>query len=67
MWLIQRGSPESKKPGKSGEGSDEDQLLGEHAKPNSPSWARAGGWRTWVYSNSLILLMTTRYADDPDG
>ena len=57
VWLIQRGSPESKEPGKAGEGSDEDQLLGEHAKPDSPSWAKAGGVRTWVYSNSLLLLM----------
>src|SRR4051812_20966997 len=72
VWLIQRGSPESKKPGKAGECSDEDQLLGEHAKPNSPSWARAGGWRMWVYSNSLILLMTsiffgTWFADSACG
>jgi hypothetical protein len=72
VWLIQRGSPESKKPGKAGEGSDEDQLLGEHAKPNSPGWARAGGLRTWVYSNSLILLMTaiffgTWFADSACG
>jgi hypothetical protein len=57
VYLIQRGSPESKKPGEAGPGSDEEQLVGEHAKPQSPSWARAGGVRTWVYSNSLILLM----------
>jgi hypothetical protein len=72
VWLIQRGSPESKKPGKAGGESDEEQLVGEHAKPNSPSWARAGGWRTWVYSNSLILLMTaiffgTWFADSACG
>jgi hypothetical protein len=59
VWLIQRGSPESKKPGEAGAGTDEDQLLGEHARPDSPSWATAGGVRTWIYSNSLILLMTS--------
>ncbi len=59
VYLIQRGSPESKEPGSAGKESDKDQLVGEHAKPNSPRWARTGGWRTWVYSNSLILLMTS--------
>ncbi len=29
VWLIQRGSPESKKPGDEGVGSDKDQLVGE--------------------------------------
>jgi hypothetical protein len=59
VYLIQRGSPESKQPDQAGRESDEDQLVGGHAKPDSPGWARAGGWRTWVYSNSLILLMTS--------
>ena len=57
IWLIQRGSPESKEPGDAGVGSDEDQLVGEHARPDSPRWARVGGWRQWVYSNSLLLVM----------
>ena len=59
IWLIQRGSPESKEPGDAGKGSDEDQLVGPHALPDSPRWARAGGWRQWVYSNSLLLVMGT--------
>jgi hypothetical protein len=57
VWLVQRGSPESKEPEKAGGESDEEQLLGEHAKPDSPKWARVGGPRTWVYSNSLLLVM----------
>jgi len=57
IWLVQRGSPESKKPGDEGAGSDEDQLVGAHARPDSPRWARAGGWRLWVYSNSLLIVM----------
>ena len=58
VWFVQRGSPESKELGKQGGESDEEQLVGEHAKPGSPRWARLGDWRTAVYSNSLVLLMT---------
>jgi hypothetical protein len=57
VWLLQRGSNESKEMDKAGGESDEDQLLGEHAKPNSPSWAKLGGWRTAVFSNSLVIVM----------
>jgi hypothetical protein len=57
VWFIQKGSPESKQPGEEGGESDEQQLVGEHAKPSSPKWARVGGWRTVVYSNSLVLVM----------
>lgn len=59
IWLVQRGSPESKKPGDEGPGSDEEQLVGEHARPDSPAWARAGGIRQTVYSNSLLIVMGT--------
>ncbi|SBS72084.1 DUF6766 family protein [uncultured Microbacterium sp.] len=59
IWLIQRGSPESKKPGDEGLGSDEDQMVGEHARPDSPSWARVRGIRLWIYSNSLLIVMGT--------
>jgi len=57
IWLVQAGSPESKKPGDEGIGTDEEQLVGEHATPRSPRWARVGGWRTALYSNSLLLVM----------
>jgi hypothetical protein len=57
VWFVQRGSPESKELGKEGGESDEDQMIGEHAKPDSPRWARVGGWRMWAYSNSLVLVM----------
>lgn len=59
IWLVQRGSPESKKPGDEGVGSDEIQLVGRFAKPDSPKWAKAGGWRLKLYSNSLLLVMGT--------
>ena len=57
IWLVQAGSPESKKPGDEGVGSDKSQLVGRHARPDSPKWARVGGWRTVLYSNSLLIVM----------
>ncbi|ONI80525.1 hypothetical protein ALI22I_45365 [Saccharothrix sp. ALI-22-I] len=57
VWLMQRGSPESKPAGRLGAESDEDQLLGPQVKEQSPPWAKAGGWRTALYSNSLGLVM----------
>ena len=57
VWLLQRGSPESKELDKVGRESDEDQKVGEHADPDSPAWARSGGWRTRIYSSSLAIVM----------
>lgn len=57
VWLVQRGSPESKELGKEGGESDEEQKLGQHSSAKSPLWARAGGLRLKLYSNSLVLLM----------
>src|SRR3954452_19247057 len=45
VWLLQRGSSESKELAKAGRESDEDQKVGSHAEPRSPGWAKAGGWR----------------------
>ena len=59
VWLIQRGSPESKEPGKAGVESDEQQRVGRYATERSPAWARVGGWRRTLYSNSLLLVMGT--------
>jgi hypothetical protein len=59
VWFVQRGSPESKELDKAGGESDEEQLVGAHAKPNSPLWARAGGVKTRLYSNSLLIVMVT--------
>jgi hypothetical protein len=57
VWLVQRGSPESKTPDDIGRESDEDQRVGAFTRPDSPRWARAGGWRLAVYSRSLGLVM----------
>src|SRR3954449_583319 len=59
VWFVQRGSPESKKLGEEGAESDEDQLVGPHARPDSPAWAKPGGLRTRLYSNSLLIVMAT--------
>ncbi|MEV0074472.1 MULTISPECIES: DUF6766 family protein [unclassified Amycolatopsis] len=59
VWLVQRGSPESKASHKIGPESDRDQLLGAHVRAGSPRWAKAGGWRTTVFSRSLGLVMGT--------
>jgi hypothetical protein len=57
VWLIQRGSAESKEPGEEGVESDEEQQIGRYAPEDSPEWARVGGWRTTLFSRSLGLLM----------
>lgn len=57
VWLVQRGSPESKKPGDEGVESDEDQMVGPHTPDDGPRWARVTGWRRTVYENSLALVM----------
>jgi uncharacterized protein DUF6766 len=59
VWLLQRGSPESKPLDRAGLESDEDQKVGAHADAQSPRWARAGGLRTALYGNSLLVVMTT--------
>ena len=57
VWLIQRGSAESKAPGEEGGQSDEKQQVGKHARSDSPLWARVGGVRQKFYENSLFLVM----------
>ena len=57
IWLIQRGSPESKVPGLEGRETDERQRLGRHTTADSPRLARVGGLRTKLYSRSLGLVM----------
>jgi hypothetical protein len=57
VWLVQKGSPESKELDQAGTESDADQKVGRHADEASPRWARVGDLRTTVYSNSLIIVM----------
>jgi hypothetical protein len=57
VWLVQRGSPESKEPDEAGTESDEEQKVGAHADDESPRWARTGGIRTALFSSSLSIVM----------
>jgi Domain of unknown function (DUF6766) len=59
VWLLQKGSPESKELDNAGEESHEDQMVGEHAQPDSPAWAKARGLRQAIYARSLGLVMGT--------
>jgi hypothetical protein len=57
VWLIQRGSPESKRSGEEGKESDRRQQIGGWSGPEAPQWAQVRGIRNWVYSNSLLIVM----------
>jgi hypothetical protein len=59
VWLLQRGSPESKELDKAGTESDLEQKLGRFSDDASPAAARRGGWTTKLYSTSLGLVMGT--------
>ena len=57
IWLVQKGSPESKELDKAGLESDKEQLVGEYSNAESPAWAKVRGWRLTVFSNSLAATM----------
>lgn len=60
VWLLQKGAPDSSPlvaGDQAGLESDEQQKLGPYTDPDSPVWARSGGWRTGIYSWSLTLMM----------
>ena len=57
IWLVQKGSNESKKIEAAGVESDQRQRIGGYAPDDAPRWAKARGWRTAVYQNSLLLVM----------
>ena len=56
-WLLQKGSPESTDLDKAGLESDRDQLVGPHARADSPAWAGTGGVRQLFFSHSLGVVM----------
>ena len=58
IWLLQKGSPESKPLDRAGRESERDQKLGRYATGSSPRLARLeGGALRWIYENSLLLVM----------
>ena len=58
VWLVQRGSPESKAVGQGRAASPTRSRRSASTPRGLAEWARVGGWRTRVYSHSLGLLMT---------
>jgi hypothetical protein len=58
VYLVQRGSNESKEPERIGRESHEQQRLLEHAEARSPAWAKVDGLRRRIYSHSLMIVMT---------
>jgi hypothetical protein len=61
IWLVQKGSNESKRLDDAGLETDEQQRVGRHAARTSPSWARVKNWRYKLYSNSLLIVMTVLF------
>ena len=59
IWLIQKGSNESKQPDEAGLESDQKQKVGGYADDRSPRWAKVNGIRRKLYENSFLLVMTT--------
>jgi hypothetical protein len=57
VWLVQKGSTESKRLDSIGTESDKEQKVGQYALESSPKWAKAKGLRLWLLSNSLLLVM----------
>jgi hypothetical protein len=57
VWLLQKGSPESKSLDQAGLESDEEQKVGEYTQDDSPQWAKVGGVRQKIFSMSLGLVM----------
>jgi hypothetical protein len=59
IWLVQKGSNESKRLEDAGGETDEQQRIGSYAAERAPGWAKPNDWRTRIYENSLLVVMTT--------
>ncbi len=60
VWLVQKGSNESKPLEDAGIESDRKQQVGRHAPDDAPRPAkRRRSWRRFWYENSLVLAMST--------
>ena len=58
VWLVQKGSNESKQLGEAGLESKQRQRLDGFAPENAPRWAKMRGLRRRLYENSLVLAMS---------
>jgi hypothetical protein len=59
IWLVQKGSNESKRLEDEGGETLEQQRIGSYAPKRAPAWAKPNDWRTRIYENSLLIVMTT--------
>ena len=60
VWLVQKGSNESKRLDEAGLESDREQKVGRHAPETAPGSAKQErGFRRFAYENSLLLAMAT--------
>jgi hypothetical protein len=57
VWLVQKGSNESKRLGEEGLEDDKQQRVGRFGPRNAPRWAKAKDWRFHLYSNSFAIVM----------
>ena len=57
VWLVQRGSTESKKVEDAGLESDQQARVKGYAPDDGPKWAKLDDWRRRLYENSLLLAM----------
>ncbi len=58
IWLLQKGSNESKKLEDAGLQGNEQQQIGRYTLPSGARWAKADDIRTRIYENSLLIVMT---------
>jgi hypothetical protein len=61
VWLVQKGSNESKQLDSVGLESKQKQKLEGYAPDDAPRWAKARGVRRVLYENSLLVVMTTLF------
>jgi hypothetical protein len=61
VWLIQQGAADSKNAEDVGEMTDAQQKVAGRADDASPAWAKVRGWRLFLYSHSLVLLMISLF------
>ena len=57
VWLVQKGSNESKEPENLGLESDQQQKVKGYAPEEGPRWAKLDDWRLTVYSYSFTIVM----------
>jgi hypothetical protein len=58
IWLLQKGSNESKQLDQAGIESDQAQRVKGYGDDRSPLWAKVDDFRRTIYENSFLLVMS---------